>query len=92
MNTSKPAPPLPLDSGGDGDGDADADGGLLEREGSAGEEDEDEDENAGFATGKASPVRQTATDPYASLDAAFSEYAVDAPQPGGAGQDAGLLF
>jgi len=66
---------------------------LLEREGSAGDDDEDEDEEAGFAKGKRSPVRQmTTTDPYANLNAAFGEYAVDAPQPGAAGQDAGLLF
>ncbi|KAH9989055.1 armadillo-type protein [Russula compacta] len=86
MDTSKPAPPLPSESGGDG--------GLLEREASAGEEDEDEDEDVGFAKGKSAPARQmtTTADPYASLDAAVGEYAVDAPRPGAAGQDAGLLF
>ena len=86
MDTSKPAPPLPFESGGEG--------GLLEREASAGEEDEDEDEDAGFAKAKSSPARQMTTtgDPYATLDAAFGEYAVDAPRPGAAGQDAGLLF
>ena len=81
----KQEPPLPVDGG--------IEGGLLEREGSAGEEDEDEDEDAGFVKGKASPVRQlTTTDPYANLNAAFGEYAVDAPRPGAAGQNAELLF
>ena len=81
----KPAPVLPADGG--------IEGGLLEREGSAGEEDEDEDEDAGFVKGKHSPVRQlTTTDPYANLNAAFGEYAVDAPRPGATGQNAGLLF
>ena len=85
LSTSKPAPPLPHDGG--------LEGGLLEREASAGEEEEDEDEDAGFAKGKLSPVRQmTTTDPYANLNAAFGEYAVDAPRPGAAGQNAGLLF
>lgn len=81
----KPAPPLLADGG--------IEGGLLEREGSAGEEDEDEDEDAGFVKGKLSPMRQmTTTDPYANLNSAFGEYAVDAPRPGAAGQNAGLLF
>jgi hypothetical protein len=87
ISTFKPPPPLPADGG--------IEGGLLEREGSAGEEDEDEDEDAGFAKGKLSPVRQmTTADPYANLNAAFGEYAVDAPvpRPGAAGQNAGLLF
>lgn len=85
IGASKPAPPLPPDSG--------LEGGLLDREGSAGEEDEDEDEDAGFAKSKLAPMRQmTTTDPYANLNAAFGEYAVDAPQPRAAGQDAGLLF
>jgi len=83
--TSKPAPPLPSETGGEH--------GLLEREGSGGDEDEDEDEDAGFARGKAAPVRPTtAMDPYASLNTAFGEYAVDTPQLGATGQDAGLLF
>jgi hypothetical protein len=69
LNTSKPAPPLPPDSG---------TGSLLEGEGegeggSGGEEDEDEDE--GFAGrrsgGNAYLVPASASDPYASLDAAF---------------------
>lgn len=82
---SKPASTLPADGG--------IEGGLLEREGSAGDEDEDEGEDAGFVKGKHSPVRQlTTTDPYASLNAAFGEYAVDAPRPGAGGQNAGLLF
>lgn len=85
LSTLKPAPPLPPDTG--------IEGGLLEREASGGEEEEDEDEDAGFAKGKLSPMRQmTTTDPYANLNAAFGEYAVDAPRPGGAGQGAGLLF
>jgi hypothetical protein len=84
--TSKPAPsPPPADGG--------VEGGLLEREGSAGEEEEEEDEDAGFVKGKHTPVRQlTTTDPYANLNAAFGEYAVDAPRPGAAGQNAGILF
>jgi len=66
---------------------------LLEREASAGEDEDEEDEDAGFAKGKVSPVRQmTTTDPYSNLNAAFGGYAVDAPQPGGAGQNAALLF
>jgi AP-2 complex subunit beta-1 len=82
---SKPPPPLPADGG--------IEGGLLEREGSAGEDEEDEDEDAGFAKGKISPVRQmTTTDPYANLNSAFGGYAVDAPRPGAAGQNAALLF
>jgi AP-2 complex subunit beta-1 len=85
IGISKPAPPLPPDLG--------LEGGLLEREGSAGEEEDDEDEDAGFAKSKLVPVRQmTTTDPYANLNAAFGEYAVDVPQPRAAGQDAGLLF
>ncbi len=81
----KPAPQLPAaDSG--------IEAGLLEREGSAGD-DEDEDEDAGFVKGKHSPVRQmTTADPYSNLNSAFGEYAVDVPQPGAAGQNAGLLF
>jgi len=83
--TSNPAPSSPADGG--------IEGGLLEREGSAGEEDEDEDEDAGFVKGKHPPMHQlTTTDPYANLNAAFGEYAVDAPRPGAAGQNAGLLF
>jgi hypothetical protein len=71
INTSKPAPPLPLDPVGDHE--------LLEREASAGDEDEDEDEDAGFAKNPVNPVRQmTVTDPYAGLNSAFGEYAVDA--------------
>jgi AP-2 complex subunit beta-1 len=87
MNTSKPAPPLPPDSAGEH--------GSLEREASVADEDEDEDEDAGFAKGKASPVHQlTATDPYAGLNSAFGEYAVDTPHPASSqtGHDAGDLF
>lgn len=81
----KPALTLPADSG--------IEGGLLEREGSAGDEDEDEDEDAGFVKDKHTPVRQlTTTDPYANLNTAFGEYAVDAPRPGAGGQNAELLF
>ena len=81
---SKPPPPAATDSG--------IEGGLLEREGSAGEDEDEEDEDAGFAKGKVSPVRQmTTTDPYSNLNAAFGEYAVDAPRPGAAGQNAALF-
>ncbi|KAI0283146.1 Adaptor protein complex beta subunit [Russula aff. rugulosa BPL654] len=81
--TSKPAPAH----------DGGIEGGLLEREGSAGDEEEDEDEDASFVKGKHSPMRQlTMSDPYANLNAAFGEYAVDAPRPGAAGQNAALLF
>jgi len=61
VNTSKPAPPLPPDSG----------TGSLEGDGSGGEEDEDED--AGFSNRRsaAGAYLVPATDPYASLDAAF---------------------
>ena len=60
MNTSKPAPPLPPDSG----------TGSFEGDGSGGEEDEDED--AGYANRRdAGAYLVPATDPYASLDAAF---------------------
>jgi hypothetical protein len=86
MNTSKQAPPLPSESG---------EHELLEREASAGDEDEDKDEDAGFAKGKASPVRQmTVTDPYAGLNTAFGEYAAGTPQAGSSrtGQDARPLF
>jgi AP-2 complex subunit beta-1 len=65
INTSKPAPPLPPDSG---------TGSLLEGSGeggSGGEEDEDED--AGFAGRRSggNAYLVPASDPYASLDAAF---------------------
>ena len=84
---SKPARPIPVPA------DGGAERGLLEREASGGEEDEDEDEDAGYIKGKHSPVRQMSTaDPYANLNAAFGEYAVDAPRPGAAGQNAGPLF
>ncbi|KAI0306363.1 Adaptor protein complex beta subunit [Multifurca ochricompacta] len=78
MNTSKPAPPLPPESVGTG--------GLLEGEGSAGDEDEDEDEDPAAAR------LASASDPYASMDAAFGEYTADAPQPSTVTQGAELLF
>ena len=64
MNTSKPAPPLPPGTG----------AGSLEGEGSGGEEDEDED--VGFASRRSGGTAYLvpATDPYASLDAAFANH------------------
>ena len=64
MNTSKPAPPLPPDSG---------TGSLLEGDGGSGAE-EDEDEDAGFASRRSGgdAYLVPASDPYASLDAAFA--------------------
>jgi hypothetical protein len=62
VNTSKPEPPLPPDSG----------TGSLEGDGSGGEEDEDEDEGFANRRSTAGAYLVPATDPYASLDAAFA--------------------